>query len=224
MNKSLILVVEDEQSIAEVIVAYLQRSGYQTKHLATGLEVESFIATNAVSLIILDLMLPDCDGITICKNIRQYSPIPIIMATAKVDEIDRLLGLEIGADDYICKPFSTRELVARVKAILRRFPENAKDQYIVGSLLLEDKKYLATVNHQPLELTRREYQLLTLLAHHPNQVFSRDQIIGNLYEDTAISDRTIDSHVKNIRKKLKQKVSGQEWISAVYGVGYKFHI
>ena len=222
MNKSLILVVEDEIAIAEVIIAYLQRSGYQTKHLATGFEVESFIAANRVSLIILDLMLPDCDGVTLCKKIRRYSSIPIIMATAKVDEIDRLIGLEIGADDYLCKPFSTRELVARVKAILRHFPESPSDQYIIGSLLLEDNKYLATVSHQTLELTRREYQLLTLLAHHPNQVFSREQIINNLYDNAEISDRTIDSHVKNIRKKLKQKDDKIEWISAIYGVGYKF--
>lgn len=221
-NAPLILVVEDEFSIAEVVLAYLEQAGFATKYLDSGSPVMPFLANNHPALIVLDLMLPDIDGITLCKTIRRHSDVPIIMATAKVDEIDRLLGLELGADDYICKPYSPRELVARVKTVLRRAAPNNPDLIISGPLQLNASTYQATLAGQAVILTPREFQLLQLFARNPQKVYSREQILQQLYQDEYVSDRAIDSHIKNLRKKLQQYSDGKEWIRSIYGVGYQF--
>ena len=176
------------------------------------------------ALIVLDLMLPGMDGMEICREIRKFSRIPIIMITARVEEIDRVLGLELGADDYICKPFSPREVVARVKAVLRRIgPEPEATPLAVGPISLDPANRGVTVHGEALELTPSEFGLLKVLMARPGRVFSRNELLnqvqGYSYEGY---DRTIDTHVKNLRKKLAEKLPGQEIIRTVYGVGYKF--
>jgi two-component system response regulator BaeR len=167
-------------------------------------------------------MLPNKDGNDICKELRAFSGVPIIMVTARVEEIDRLLGLEFGADDYICKPFSPREVVARVKAVLRR------GSHMVGAaplLELDEDKYLATLKGEKLDLTAVEFQLLFILAGRPGQIYSRDQLMERIYNDERIvCDRTIDSHVKKLRKKIAVVAPGLELIQSVYSVGYKYEI
>jgi len=175
-------------------------------------------------LILLDLMLPGSDGLTICREIRQFSQVPIIMVTARIEELDRLLGLELGADDYICKPFSPREVVARVKAVLRRSEElnNHGGETKKGSLQLDPAKYEARIDNTLLPLTVVEYHLLALLAGEPGRVFSRGQLIDRIYPDQrTVSDRTIDSHIKKLRKKISE-ASDRELIHSVYSAGYKF--
>ncbi len=230
MNNSQILVVEDEMAIAEVLLAYLQQAGFSTHHLARGNTVETYVREQTVDLILLDLMLPDIDGVTICKTIRRFSEVPIIMVTAKVEEIDRLLGLELGADDYICKPFSAREVVARVKAVLRRNPMKVEEDIdqntlTLGPIFLNTSQYKALIQKQPLELTPKEFQMLEMFVRNPERVFSRDHILSALYKDAnEVSDRAIDSHIKNLRKKLQAVNAEYDWIQAIYGVGYKFSV
>ena len=164
-------------------------------------------------------MLPGKNGIDICKEIRQFSNVPILMVTAKVDEIDRLLGLELGADDYICKPFSPREVVARVKAVLRRTQtiDNSMD-----TLQLDEHRFVAKFYHQEVILTSVEFQLLKPLADKPERIFTREQLMNNMYSDHRIvNNRTIDSHIKKLRKKLADISDGKDWIQSVYGTGYR---
>jgi two-component system response regulator BaeR len=169
-------------------------------------------------------MLPGKDGMEICREIRRFSNVPIIMLTARVEEIDRLLGLELGADDYICKPFSPREVVARVKAVFRRVhAEPQAHSLVVGSISLDDKTHRVMIGKQVLNLTPNEFGLLKIMMTQPNRVFSRSELINRVQGyDFEGYDRTIDSHIKNLRKKIAQKLPGQEIISTVYGVGYKF--
>jgi len=171
---------------------------------------------------LLDLMLPERDGMSICREIRTFSDVPIMMVTARVDEIDRLLGLELGADDYICKPFSPREVVARVRTILRRIQVTATSDSAYLGIELDEDLYRATINGKPLELTPVEFRLLSVLFKHPGRVFSRDQLMDRVYpDDRAVSDRTVDSHVKNLRKKVSEQLPDEEVIRTIYGVGYK---
>jgi len=170
---------------------------------------------------IMPLMLPGRDGIEICKEIRTFSNLPIIMVTARVEEIDRLLGLELGADDYVCKPFSPREVVARVKAVLRRTERNTTIQ--AKGLVLDESRYQAVLRGIDLELTAVEFKLLSFLAANPGRIYSREQLMRKIYpDDRIVSDRTIDSHVKKLRKKIAELNLGEELIGSVYGVGYKF--
>lgn len=221
-----ILIVEDEPKLASLESDYLVQSGYETAIISNGLEVLPYIQTTPPDLILLDLMLPGKDGMEICKEIRQFSNIPIIMITARVEEIDRLLGLELGADDYICKPFSPREVVARVKAVLRRFKpptpvENSNT--FPDTIVLDERRYTALVNKQEINLTSVEFQLLSKLFSEPGRIYSRDQLMDHIYNDhRVVSDRTIDSHIKKIRKKISEASPDQELIHSVYGVGYKF--
>jgi two-component system response regulator BaeR len=191
----------------------------------------------SIDLIILDLMLPNLDGMEICKSVRQFSNLPILMATAKVEEIDRLIGLELGADDYLCKPYSPREVVARVKAILRRSQLVKNHQLtaanestkpvaeLLAGLVLEEEKYKATLNGNLLELTAVEFQLLAILAKEPGRIFSRQQLMDMCYQDhRVVSDRTIDSHIRKLRKRINAKCPESEIIHSVYGVGYKFEL
>jgi len=172
--------------------------------------------------VLLDLMLPGLDGIEVCKRLRAESSVPIIMVTARVDEIDRLLGLELGADDYICKPFSPREVVARVKAVLRRSEMTASEQPANG-LEINEEKFTARWKGADLSLTPVEFALLKMLSTHPGRVFSRDQLMNGMYSDyRVVSDRAVDTHVKNLRKKLYEASGVEDMIRSVYGLGYRF--
>ena len=220
-----ILIIEDEIKLATLLADYLRQADYQVAMVHDGNEALEAFQQQQPDLVLLDLMLPGKDGLTICREIRQQSDVPVVMVTAKVEEIDRLLGLELGADDYICKPFSPREVVARVKAILRRVqrlqqPEAAES---VTELQLVNDKLQASLCGQPLDLTAIEFQLLQTLSQEPGRVFSRDQLMDHIYRDhRVVSDRTVDSHVKKLRKKLSEAAPQQEWIYSVYGVGYKY--
>jgi two-component system, OmpR family, response regulator BaeR len=217
-----ILIVEDEKRLADLHRDYLRQAGFHTKWIDDGAEVVEAVRKETPDLIVLDLMLPNKDGNDICKEIRAFSGVPIIMVTARVEEIDRLLGLEFGADDYICKPFSPREVVARVKAVLRR----GSQMVGAGALLeLDEDRYLAILKGEKLDLTAVEFQLLFILAGRPGQIYSRDQLMERIYNDERIvCDRTIDSHVKKLRKKIAAVAPHLELIQSVYSVGYKYEI
>jgi len=216
-----VLIVEDEVKIASLLQDYLRQSGYETDSLYNGSEVEGWLAENSTDIVLLDLMLPGQTGVDICKDVRKSSALPIIMITAKVEEIDRLLGLELGADDYICKPFSPREVVARVKAVLRR-TDNTESLSDKG-LVLDTQTYKATVNGQNLDLTAVEFQLLKVLSDQPGRIFSRSVLVDKIYNDgRVVSDRTIDSHIKKLRKKIADVLPDVELIHSLYAVGYKF--
>lgn len=218
-SSPLVFVVEDEPQLSALLRDYLQQNGFSAHCIANGTDVIPSVRERNPDLILLDLMLPGTDGMTICRGIRGFSNVPIIMVTARVEEIDRLLGLELGADDYICKPFSPREVVARVKAVLRR----ARAGPGTGNLVLDERRYKAELHGIELELTAVEFQLLRVLVSEPGRIFSRTQLMDSIYPDHRIvSDRTIDSHIKKLRKKLEKASSDQEVIHSVYGVGYKF--
>lgn len=222
MERKRILVVEDDETIAEVLKEYLENSNFEVSILTHGNKVLSHIKNDPISLILLDIMLPDEDGIAICSKIRSFSRVPIIMVTAKVGEIDRLIGLEIGADDYICKPFAPREVVARVKAVLRRTVPEEDSKLVIGSLVMEKKKHVVTIDGSVIDLTPMEYQILEILMSNPDQVFSRNdfikKILGYSYDGY---DRTIDNHIKNLRKKINTCIGNKKIIHTIYGLGYK---
>ncbi|KAA1159666.1 response regulator [Pseudoalteromonas distincta] len=223
MASQKILIVEDEENIAEVLIAYAKQQNYETEHFNSVKGVVSFVKQNAVDLILLDLMLPDVDGIELCKQIRAFSSLPIIMLTAKSEEIDRLQGLEIGADDYICKPFSPKEVVARIKAVLRRTSQPKTNIINHNNFQLHKDDYEARLNDKSIGFTAVEFKIFLLFISHVGRVFTREDIINNVYSDTTdISDRNIDTHIKNIRKKINDIQAGLNPIAAVYSVGYKF--
>jgi two-component system, OmpR family, response regulator BaeR len=225
MMSESILIVEDEDKIADILRDYLIQHGYRTHRLTRGDEVMDWVRDNEVDLVLLDLMLPGLSGLDVCKQLREhYARAAIIMVTARVEEIDRLLGLELGADDYICKPFSPREVVARVKAVLRRShvqPDGAgaKPQ----DLVLDEAGWRAMLEGKDLGLTAVEFQLLKVLADQPGRIFSREQLMDSMYRDTrVVSDRTVDSHIKKLRRKIFDTAPHREIIHSVYGVGYKY--
>ena len=222
-DQALVLIVEDEPKIARLLEDYLQQSHYETHWIDNGDTVDEWCKNNNPDIVLLDLMLPGKDGLAVCRELRSHSQVPIIMVTARVDEIDRLLGLELGADDYICKPFSPREVVARVKALLRRVEMiNANPAAAYRGLTIDDEKFSATVDGHALDLTPVEFRLLALLASQPGRVFSRDQLMNNIYLDgRVVSDRTVDSHVKNLRQKIHEAIGTDDLIRSIYGVGYK---
>lgn len=224
-----ILIVEDENKIANVLRDYLVQSGYETHHLTRGDEVEDWLVDHPVNLVLLDLMLPGKSGLDVCKALRSGKPgLPapaVIMVTARVEEIDRLLGLELGADDYICKPFSPREVVARVKAVLRRGTHAAAALAASDGqgLHLDDAAWRATLDGHDLGLTAVEYQLLKVLSARPGRIFSREQLMDAMYRDErVVSDRTVDSHIKKLRRKIQDCVPERDLIHSVYGLGYKY--
>jgi two-component system, OmpR family, response regulator BaeR len=217
-----ILIVEDEDKIADVLRDYLRAQGHTTHRLARGDQVEGWVRANHADLILLDVMLPGRSGLEVCKALRQSSDAAIIMVTARVDEIDRLLGLELGADDYICKPFSPREVVARVATVLRR-TQRAQAAVTRGGLLLDETGWRATLDGIALDLTAVEFKLLSVLARQPGRIFSRDQLMDAMYRDERIvADRTVDSHIKKLRRKIADVIPEQEFIHSVYGVGYLY--
>ncbi|MDH4020488.1 MAG: response regulator [Xanthomonadales bacterium] len=222
MNKpATILIVEDEAKIASLLRDYLEKvGGYQTRWVDRGDEAIGVFDEVSPDLVLLDLMLPGMDGLEVCKAIRSKSRVPVIMVTALVEEIDRLLGLELGADDYICKPFSPREVVARVKAVLRR--TTLTSEAPLSGLQIDEEQHQASLNGRKLKLSPVEFALLSRLAAQPGRVFSRDQLMSSIYSDYRIvSDRTVDTHVKNLRRKLAESDSSTDLIESVYGVGYR---
>lgn len=225
-----ILVVEDEPRIARLVGDYLIAAGHQVRLVDHGDRVLSAVQACMPDLIVLDLMLPGQDGLSLCHAIRRFSEVPIVMLTARVEEVDRLIGLEAGADDYLCKPFSPRELVARVRAVLRRSrlrpaaePTPTAKSPPTQGLQLDEATHQAHLHGQPLDLTPVELRLLAALAAAPGRVFSRDQLLDRLHDDQrALSDRTVDSHVKNLRRKLERTGASPDAIRSIYGVGYRF--
>jgi len=223
-----ILIVEDEPKIARLVADYLSKSGYASDHIDHGNAVMEWLEENQPMLILLDLMLPGTDGLTLCRQIRERFPaIPVIMLTARVEEVDRLLGLELGADDYICKPFSPREVVARVKAVLRRSRGlTSTDGTGIAAedrLTLDEDGWRALAGNEDLNLTAVEFQLLKVMMHSPGRIFSRDQLMDHMYRDHRIvSERTVDSHVKKLRCKIADTWPERDIIRSVYGVGYKY--
>ena len=216
-----ILIVEDEEKLAGLLADYLRQAGFDTTCLGDGAVVTQWVLDHKPDLILLDLMLPGKGGLDICKEVRSFSNVPIIMTTARVEEIDRLLGLELGADDYICKPFSPREVVARVKAVLRRTVTNHLTP--TSGLILDESRYRAVLNGHELDLTAVEFKLLQFLAASPGRIYGRDTLMDHIYSDErVVADRTIDSHIKKLRKKIEAACPSEELIHSVYGVGYKF--
>ena len=224
-----IAIVEDETDIASVVQDYLRHAGYETTHFADGQSALESIVAAPPDLTLLDIMLPRLDGIEVLRRAREHTAHPIIMLTARIEEVDRLLGLELGADDYVCKPFSPRELVARVRAVLRRAAPGVSEQGAPGraandaapGLVLDDVHWRASLEGTPLNLTRREFGLLQVLSRHPGRIFSRARLLELAYDDTVdVTERAIDSHVKNLRRKLGAVTPGHDWIRSVYGVGF----
>ena len=220
-----ILIVDDEEMIVRTVKAYLDQDGFKTYTAYDGEEALRAFNEKGPDLIILDLMLPKMSGIEVAKKIRATSTVPIIMLTAKASEADRVVGLELGADDYVVKPFSPRELVARVRAVLRRIDgeTGASDRIVSGKLEIDLRSREVTVDGKSIELTPTEFDLLAYLAHHPGQVFTRLQLLrevqGYTYDAFA---RTIDTHVKNLRHKIEKDPKDPKYILTVHGVGYRF--
>ncbi|MFC1235282.1 response regulator [Vibrio sp. F74] len=225
-NSRTILVVEDEPTLANVLCDYIDHSGMKSFQINNGGDVIAWIRANHPSLIVLDLMLPVRDGLDIFRELRTFSQIPVIMATAKVDEIDRLVGLELGADDYICKPYSPREVIARIKNVLRRSdkllghhtPEQEK-------LRIDAPSMKVLLIGQELVLTPAEFKLLHFLYKNEGRIYSREQLMNHIYDDGRIvTDRTIDSHIKNLRKKMQEIDNNCDYVKSIYSVGYKFEL
>jgi two-component system response regulator BaeR len=219
-----ILIVEDERKLADLLRDYLSEAGYTVSWLDRGDRVVSRVKRDPPGLILLDIMLPGTDGTEVCREIRKFSKIPILMITARVEEVDRIIGLELGADDYICKPFSPREVVARVKAVLRRaYSEPETTRLAVGPISLDETTRRVSVDEEVLNLTPSEFGLLKIMMAHPGRVFSRSELLDKVqgYQFEGY-DRTIDTHIKNIRKKITEKLPDREVIHTVYGIGYKF--
>lgn len=217
-----ILIVEDEPKLSQSMAEYLGGAGYGTHVIADGAEVVSWVRHHQPSLILLDLMLPGKDGVAVCQEIRMFSQVPIIMVTAKTEELDRLIGLEIGADDYVCKPFSLRELSARIKAVLRRH-EYVPQINGGRGLSLDKASSTVSYNGNSAELTAIEYNIIEKLIRHPGRIFKRDELIDVAYTDgRLVNDRTVDSHMKKIRKKLHSIAPEQKFVHSIYGAGYKF--
>ena len=218
-----VLIIEDELNLAKIMQDYLATENIESRTVSDGAEAIQAVQKYSPDVILLDIMLPNKDGTTICKEIRQFSQTPIIMTTARVDEIDRIIGLEIGADDYVCKPYSPRELLARVKVHLRKL--NRSTEKPTQELILNEDYLTASWSDHSIELTFVEFNLLKKLFDASGRIFNRDQLMDSIYSDGRIvSDRTIDSHIKKIRKKLKQLDNNIEFVHAIYGCGYKYEI
>jgi two-component system response regulator BaeR len=214
-----ILIVEDEPALSSLVADYVAAAGWTPHVIADGAAALAAIRTQPPTLVVLDLMLPGLDGLSVCRAVRTFSSLPIIMVTAQVQEIDRLLGLDSGADDYVCKPFSPRELVARIRVQLRRLgPPDATP----GVVTVDEATRRARVRGQALELTPTEFDLLAALARRPGAVFSRAALLDIARGDALeISDRTVDTHIKNLRRKLADLAPGENFIHSVYGSGYR---
>jgi two-component system response regulator BaeR len=223
-NGPLILIVEDEERLAGLVADYLTAAGFAAEIIGDGAKVLDWIRARGPDLVLLDLMLPGKDGLTVCRELRKESQVPVIITTARVEEIDRLLGLELGADDYVCKPYSPRELVARVKAVLRRSrPAAAGTDTQESPIELHPESLRVSAGGRAVELTAVEFALLATLHRAPGRIFPRQRLMDHIYQDHRIvSDRTIDSHVKKLRRRLAELMPDRELIHSVYGVGYRY--
>jgi DNA-binding response OmpR family regulator len=219
----LILVVDDEPKVARLARDYLEKNGFRVLTAGDGQSALAAARRDKPDLVILDLMLPQVDGREVCRILRRESDVPIIMLTALSEEIDQVTGLEIGADDYIVKPFSPRALVARVRALLRRSRGEVRGASLIraGGFEIDPGKYSASFNGAPIRLTPNEFKLLCLLASRPGQTLTREQLLDDLHGAASSLDRSVDSHIKNLRKKL-EAASGEPVIETVYGIGYRF--
>jgi DNA-binding response OmpR family regulator len=228
MNENLILVVEDEASIAEVVSLYLKRAGYSAQIASDGRQAMTFFERRKPDLVILDLMLPEVDGLSVARWMRERSNVPIIMLTARRAEIDRITGLEMGADDYVVKPFSPQELVSRVRAVMRRLGREQTDVEHEQNLSFDDlninpRSRVVTRKEMPVELTVKEFDMLYLLARHPKQVFTREQLLERVWGGAQFIDPgTVTVHVRRLREKIEEDPSHPKRLLTVWGVGYKF--
>lgn len=221
-----ILVVEDELRIADLICKYLALDNFDYVHAESGEAALTLINSQHIDLVLLDLMLPGIDGIEVCSRIRQSHNIPIIILTARVDEVDRLIGFAKGADDYVCKPFMPKELMARINAVLRRVGKQKKIKMLSqGNLVLDTASYAAKLEDVELNLTKIEFTLLATLMAHPNKVFTREELLTSVQGKYSVAyERNIDTHIKNIRKKIDNEPGDHSRIKAIYGVGYKLDV
>ena len=220
-----ILIVEDDVKIAALLADYFAAAGFDTRCLTDGLSAVDAVRAGGADLLILDLMLPQLDGIGVCRAVREFSQLPIIMLTARVDEVDRLLGLESGADDYVCKPFSPREVVARARVHLRRASGMPMTAPETATFVVDRARMHIAHGGVALPLTPVEFRLLAELIEHPTRVYSRQQLLDFAHEDQRdINDRTVDSHIKNIRRKLAARLPDSDCLQSVYGVGYRFEL
>jgi two-component system response regulator BaeR len=220
-----LLVVEDENELAELIADYAKAAGYVPNIIGNGAQALAAVRASMPDFIVLDLMLPGLDGLSFCQEVRSFSQVPIIMVTAKVEEIDRLIGLESGADDYLCKPFSPRELMARIKVILRRLEAKGIDAMSTEKIVIDEEQHRICIAGKALELTRTEYLLLRCFLRHPGQIFSRTQLLDVANQDSLdVTDRAIDTHIKNLRRKLDTVLPEANPIHSIYGLGYRFDL
>jgi two-component system alkaline phosphatase synthesis response regulator PhoP len=226
MTKYKILVVDDDRNIVDLVRLYLERDGYQVFVAYDGLEALKLARQRRPDLIVLDLLLPEVDGLDVCRILQTESEVPIIMLTAKTTEEDKLIGLELGADDYVTKPFSPRELVARVRAVLRRVGQEAPQgptEMHFGDLVIDRRSHEVRVRDEVVNLTPTEFRLLEVLAGEPGRAFTRLELLDRVFGyDFEGFERTIDVHVKNLRKKIEQDPRQPIYVQTVYGVGYKF--
>jgi len=216
-----LFIVEDEPELAALVADYARAAGYAPVLFADGGQALAALRARRPALVVLDLMLPGLDGLSVCRQLRAFSDVPVVMVTARVEEIDRLLGLESGADDYLCKPFSPRELMARIKAILRRAgaPQRSRPVQV------DEAARRIAIHGKALDLTPSEFAILAVLAGRPGQVFSRAQLLDLAFRDSLdVTDRAIDSHVKNLRRKIDAVAPGLEPIHSIYGLGYRFDL
>ncbi len=225
-SKSKVLIVDDDRNICELIGLYLEKEGYEVLYAYNGLSAVDTFKIQTPSLVVLDIMLPGIDGWQVCREIRKISSIPIIMLTAKGETFDKVLGLELGADDYMVKPFEPKELVARVKAVLRRYEHKEVDTLEVAfpNLIINKSNYTIRLKGNLIELPPKELELLFFLASNPNKVFTREQLLEHVWGFDFYGDsRTVDVHVKRVREKID--LEGQPWqLKTVWGVGYKFEV
>lgn len=224
-EETTVLVVDDDHKLISLVRMYLEREGFQVVAAYDGPQALELFDRHTPGFVILDLMLPKIDGITLCRQLRKASNVPILMLTAKVDEVDKLVGLSVGADDYVTKPFSPRELVARVRAILRRAipPKAAAPRLSRGDLLMDLERHEVSVEGREVRLTPIEYKLLQALMEFPGRVFTRDQLLAHVYafDEAVVVDRTVDVHIGKLREKLGDDPVRPRFIQTVRGVGYK---
>ena len=230
MSAQTVLVADDDEKIRELLVLYLSKEGFAVEQAADGAEAILKAQQLKPGLIVLDIMMPVLDGLEVCRQVRKFSRVPIIMLTARVEDEDRIMGLELGADDYVSKPFNPRELVARVKAVLRRSSEavpeaQGSDVLRFPQLLINRQEYVVTSSGHTVQLTNKEMELLWHMASHPGRVFSREQLLESVWGYEYFGDtRTVDTHIKRIRQKLGVQPDTPWDIKTVWGVGYKFEV
>jgi DNA-binding response OmpR family regulator len=228
-TKTRVLIVEDDPNVSEVVVRYLERDGFDVRLIADGRKAVAEALHDLPDIVVLDIMLPGLDGLEVCRRLRAKAPIPIIMLTALGEESDRVLGLELGADDYLAKPFSPRELVARVRSVLRRAkgplaegsPELARS-LTFGNLHLDLGSRQVSVRAEEVSLTAREFELLAFLALHPRRVFGRDELLENVWGYSFGDRSTVTVHIRRLREKIEADPTDPRWVQTVWGVGYRF--